>query len=297
MQETGILVVTYNQLEITRKFILNFLDHFSSDKYYLLVLDNNSADGTFEILRNEFPSVDIRKLNDNYGCVTGRNVGIVELMKIGAQYIYITDNDIVFTDKDYFVKLINFLEKNSGVDACCPVVKWEQDNTIQTLGARIKSFGRYKNVDSFGSDRKIHILPGCAQFVRTRAFEKFGLYDNDLTPFSIEDLEWGIRAAKQGAIFEYYPDVEVLHLHRKNKKSSSEMMKYIIEGRVIFLRKYFNLYNLFREIKHFAYCIKDYGFMFSIKKYSGGFKKKVTKNNFDINNFETGLKKYYIETR
>jgi len=73
------------------------------------------------------------------------------------------------------------------------------------------------------------------------------------------------------------------------------MMKYIIEGRVIFLKKYFNLYNLLREIKHLFYCIKDYGFVFSFKKYYGGFKKKISKNNFDIKTFETGLRKYYIE--
>jgi GT2 family glycosyltransferase len=63
MVDIGILVVTHNY-DTTKNFILSFLKYFSPEDYYLLILDNNSSDHTYEKIKAEFPFVDIRKLNE-----------------------------------------------------------------------------------------------------------------------------------------------------------------------------------------------------------------------------------------
>jgi GT2 family glycosyltransferase len=293
MNDTGVLVVTYNQYEITRKFILNFKSTFSDEKYYLLILDNNSKDMTYEKVKSEFPEIDIRKLNDNYGCVTGRNIGIVELVNKNCKYIYITDNDIVFEDSGMLSKLKEFMNRNIGLDGCCPVVRWEEDKTIQTLGVRMLSRNRFKYISDFDENNSVNILPGCAQFLCSDSFKKYGLFDNDFSPFGIEDLEWGIRAFRLNAKFEYCREAEVLHLHRKNLVISRNTIKQMIRGRVIFLRKYFSLFNLLKELHFLSGVLFKYNTFFLIGAYINGMKAKITKKNYLYDDFKMTVSNYY----
>jgi GT2 family glycosyltransferase len=294
--DTGVLVVTFNQYEITRNFILNFIKTFSNEKYYLLILDNNSEDMTYEKIKYEFPDIDIRKLNDNYGCVTGRNIGIVELINKNCRYIYITDNDIVFNNSEIFSRLEKFMNNNPELDGCCPVVRWEEDRTIQTLGVRMLNRHRFKYIDECSDDITVNILPGCAQFLNADSFKKFGLYDNDFSPFGIEDLEWGIRAHRLNAKFAYCSETEVLHLHKKNLVISKITMKQMIRARIIFLRKYFSLFNLLKELHFLAGVFFKYNTFFLTWAYFNGVKAKITKNNYDFDGFKSKVSNYYCKS-
>lgn len=289
----GVLVVTYNQYELTKKFIINFSNLFSEDnRIKLLILDNNSKDGTYINIKKEFPHVDIRLLNNNYGCVTGRNIGIVELINLQVDYICILDNDIEIRDPNFFNELITFMEDNIEIDGCCTIVKYANDGEEQTRGARLKTI-KIQNITKYNISLEeifskfiiVDMLPGCFQFIRTKSFLKFGLYDNDLSPISIEDYEWGIRATSNGAKLVCYNNLEVFHHTDKSHKFSNFKNKNIIIGRIIFLRKYFTLFNIFREMKYFLYNLINYGIFYTFSAILIGLTKKITKDNYLFENF------------
>lgn len=292
MKKIGVLVVTYNQYRVTLNFINKFLNLFKEEYIHLLILDNNSKDETYGKLSLKFPDLDIRKLNDNYGCVTGRNVGIVELMNQGCEYLLLLDNDIVIEDQDFFYKMCTFIESQDKIDGCCPVVRRGDTRDIQTLGRRLTKFRR--NITDIASVNKIDILPGCAAFIKAETFKKIGLYDNDLSPISIEDYEWGIRAKKKKAKFFNNPDVEVFHYFDRKKKVK-DLVAFGIVGRMIFLRKYFSLFNLIREIIFALRLVLRYGVLFVLINYIKGLLKKIHKDNFDYTKFSSqDIKKYYV---
>lgn len=283
MPKIGVLVVTYNEFEKIKLFIEGFKDIFSTENYLeLLILDNNSTDDTLNRIKLLFPDINIILLNDNYGCVTGRNIGIVELHRMGCNYIYISDNDIKFEDSSFFRKLYEFLQENPSIDGCCPIVKNGSDESIQSLGSRIKlGYGRNQKV--IDNNTKIDILPGCAQFFPMKTFINYGLFDNDLSPISIEDYEWGFRN-KNKVNLKYLPTVSVLHFHDGHKYSSNKQKNTII-GRVVFIRKHFTLSQFLREIIYLLTTIFDYGLKFTVYNYYLGFKKKLYKKNYDFENF------------
>jgi len=292
MSDIGVLVVT-NKYEITRNFVLNYLKYFFLEDNYLLILDNDSSDKTCERIKEEFPLIDIRRLNGNYGTVTGRNVGIVEIIKLGCKYIYISDNDVLFNDSEYFNKLRNFMECNPALNGCCPVVRWFENGEIQTLGSRMLSKYKIKSINVIDDNHSINTLPGCAAFIKAETFEKYGIYDNDLSPISIEDFEWGIRMTKQGLKFNYFDNAEIFHLHKKSDSGSKEKIRHVIRGRTVFLRKYFNSVNLLKEMKKiFSYILK-FGLFFTVKNYYSGFRIKLTENNYEFSSFKKIYKKYY----
>jgi GT2 family glycosyltransferase len=292
--KVGLLIVTYNQFEITSNFIKMFLNTFQEPDIHLLVLDNNSNDNTTKKLKDEYPNIDIRKLNDNYGCVTGRNIGIIELYKLGCKYIYISDNDIEIKDPEYFNKMKSFLDKTPHIDGCCPIVRWGDDNSIQTMGARLEGGYKIKNIHDINSDVNVNILPGCAQFIKIESFKKYGLYDNDLSPISIEDYDWGVRSAVKGAQFQFNPEVEIVHLHDRNIMDSSFKKRHVIVGRTIFLRKYFSLYRLLQELVFMVVTAMNYGVSFTLRSYFMGLRKRRSPLNYEFNVFcQNNLDQYY----
>jgi len=296
LRKIGVQVVVNNKLELTRAFLDNFYENFSGKKNLeMLVVDNNSDDSTFEFVKSNYPDTNIVRLNGNYGTTTGRNVGIILLAEAGCEYIYLSDNDVEFRDKDFFDKLIVFSEKHKEIDAFCPVVRWYDDETIQTLGTREVRKNWFRNVNTIDSDLAINSLPGCAQFVRSSTFRKYGVYDNDLSPISIEDLEWGMRATRSGAKMSYVNDCEIFHMQKRNAVNSPQKMEHVLKGRGVFLRKYFNLQSLFREFKNLIYSTKNYGFMFSVRAYKKGFMKKLDRTNFAYAVFKKRISEYITE--
>jgi GT2 family glycosyltransferase len=282
-KKVGVLVVTYNQYNLTKEFILHFRSIFQDQMIHLLILDNASEDNTFSKLKNEFPSEDIRSLNNNYGCVTGRNIGIIELIRSGCDYIYISDNDILFEQVDFFVEMLVYMENQKEIDALCPIVLWSDNRSIQTLGGFVTKF-QSSNILKISDNKKIERLPGCAQFFRSETFIKHGLFDNDLSPVSIEDFEWGYRNFGKVNLC-YYDKVHVLHTHTRFEKNSPSKMRFIIMGRIVLLRKHFSFFFLINEMFTFLHAVGTYGISFTIKAYLKGFRKRIEKNNFSYESF------------
>jgi GT2 family glycosyltransferase len=67
---------------------LDYPDH------HVLVVDNHSADGSVEVLRREFPAVDIRENAENLGFAGGCNAGIrAALADPEVRYVLLLNND------------------------------------------------------------------------------------------------------------------------------------------------------------------------------------------------------------
>ncbi len=291
----GVLVVTYNQYEQTAAFVRRFIETFGNDRsIHLLVLDNDSHDQSYRRLCSDFPTVDIRPLNDNYGCVTGRNVGIVELEKLGCKYVYISDNDIIIEDPEFFRKLLIFHESHPEIDGSCPIVRWFDDRKIQTLGTK-RVFGAFtRNVTQPNGIQRIDALPGCAQFISIRSFKKFGLYDNDFTPVSIEDYEWGMRASAEGASLTNYPIVEVLHTHDRAVKDSANKTLFYLAGRMVYLRKHLSLWRVLFEVRFILMHLLVFPISVLYRGYLLGVRKTLSDRNWVFEKFaDSGLERYY----
>jgi GT2 family glycosyltransferase len=286
MTKIGILVVSYNQYQMIFNWINNYLNLFyKNNNLHLIILDNNSDDRTFNKLTQRFNYLDIRKLKENFGCTTGRNIGIVELDRLGCNYLVSLDADVIIKDSQFFDKLQNVINKNCMVDGFSPILKWSIDNSIQGIGARIKWHGSIKTVKKIDNNKNINILPGGAGIINIDAFKKYGLYDNDLPPIGSQDYEWGIRATKMGAKFQYIENLEVIHYHDKNYFCSPWTRKWILIGRIILLRKHFSLGIFLREIKYIIFNVKKFGIKLMFNSYGYGLKKKLNKNNYIFNKF------------
>lgn len=86
------VVVTYNRKELLRK-CLAALKSQTRKPDHILVVDNASTDGTPEMLKEEFPQVEVLRLPENQGSAGGFHEGMNRAYEEGWDWIWIMDDD------------------------------------------------------------------------------------------------------------------------------------------------------------------------------------------------------------
>jgi GT2 family glycosyltransferase len=96
MDTVWAVVVTYNRKEMLRRCLVALSEQRRlADR--ILVVDNASTDGTGELLRAEFPDVEVLSLASNEGGAGGFHEGIKRGHAAGAQWLWLMDDDTIPT--------------------------------------------------------------------------------------------------------------------------------------------------------------------------------------------------------
>lgn len=86
------VVVTYNRKELLRE-CLEALRGQTRKLDHILVVDNASTDGTEEVLKAEFPEVELLRLPENQGSAGGFHEGMKRAYGEGFDWLWLMDDD------------------------------------------------------------------------------------------------------------------------------------------------------------------------------------------------------------
>ena len=115
------VIVTYNRLNCLRKNIKCILEQ-TIKIYKIIIINNNSSDGTKEYLENvskDYDNLIIKNLNSNIGGAGGFAIGIEEAMNIkNSDYIWGMDDD-AYPEKDALEKLLCKADKKKCLWSNC----------------------------------------------------------------------------------------------------------------------------------------------------------------------------------
>jgi GT2 family glycosyltransferase len=95
-----IIIVTYNGLSWIKKCITSI-----SDKYSVIIVDNNSSDDTVSYIENFHPNIILVKQTLNLGFGAANNIGISLALKQGADFIFLLNQDAYLFPKTIEVLL------------------------------------------------------------------------------------------------------------------------------------------------------------------------------------------------
>jgi len=97
MVETSVIVLTWNQKDLTIACIHSLLKQKYED-YEVILVDNGSEDGTPEAIKKEFgKKIKVVALKENRGFCGGNNAGVKECSK-SSKYIMFLNNDTIVPD-------------------------------------------------------------------------------------------------------------------------------------------------------------------------------------------------------
>ena len=110
MNKISIIIVSYN----VRSYLSNSIDSIlksSVENFELIIVDNNSFDGTAEYISNNHPSIKLIANNSNVGFGKAANQGA----KIAtSEHLLILNPDTII-EEETLEKLINHIETNDKI--------------------------------------------------------------------------------------------------------------------------------------------------------------------------------------
>ncbi len=89
----SIVVVNYNGLSDTLECVESILR--SVGDYRVIVVDNGSDPPNEQAIRDRFPNITVIRSEENLGWSGGNNLGASEAIRIGSDWIFLLNNDVV----------------------------------------------------------------------------------------------------------------------------------------------------------------------------------------------------------
>jgi len=122
----SIIINNYKTKGLLKQCLKGVYMYPPSVEFEVIVVDNNSGDGSVEMVREKFPQVRLIASKENLGHHKGNNLGI---KKSSGKYILILNTDIAFLDND-IDKMYEFMEDHNEAALIGPQLK-NPDGSIQ----------------------------------------------------------------------------------------------------------------------------------------------------------------------
>lgn len=269
----SVIILTWNSEEYINKCIRSvFKDATSSNiKTEVIVIDNGSLDGTYEMLKNlqrEYPNIEIIKLDKNYGTTVTRNMGII---KSKGKYIFVLDSDTVLLP-GVLPELIKTIEEGERIGIAAPRLIFP-DETIQKSckrfpTAKIKIYKflpilKLRNIaekeevydravyqQGFTKVIEVDVCCSAAWMINREAINEIGLLDEKIF-YSPEDVDYCVRIWLSKWKIIYNPKVKVVHYSQRLSYKKISIALLHIKGLLYFFRKhkyFFDRNKLYRRI-------------------------------------------------
>ncbi len=217
LHKITIIVLNWNGHKDTVECVESLLK-IKNPKCEILIVDNGSNDGSERILRERFPELTFIQTGKNLGFAGGANAGIRHALKKGAEYVILLNNDTI-VDPDFAGELIKAAEgfKDAGI-LCSKVYFYDRPDVIWYAGAGFNSWlgwGRMRGYNlrddgRFDRTEETGRPCGCSLMVTREFCEKTGLLDEEYFCYC-EDMDWGMRAKKNGFKVLYVPSSKAWH--------------------------------------------------------------------------------------
>lgn len=110
----GILILHYYAINETIDCINSVKEKIKTKNYVIVVVDNNSLNGTGKVLKDKYKndkSIIVILNKENLGFSGGNNVGFIKLKELKCDFIVMTNNDVIFLTNGFDSKISKKYEK------------------------------------------------------------------------------------------------------------------------------------------------------------------------------------------
>lgn len=256
----SIIIVNYNVKYFLEQCLYSVRKASNKVELEVIVVDNNSVDGSVEMIKDKFPDIKLIENKKNTGFSVANNQGINIAT---GEYILLLNPDTV-VQEDTFEKIISFMEEHPeagglGVKMIdgkgnflpeskrglpTPMVAFYKIFGLAKLFPKSKIFGQYHL--GFLSNDEIHevdVLAGAFMLMRKSVLDKIGYLDETFFMYG-EDIDLSYRIQLGGFKNYYYPETSIIHYKGESTKKSSVNYVFVFyNAMIIFAKKHFSKQN------------------------------------------------------
>lgn len=253
----SIVIVNYNVkhfLEQCLNSVFLALENIESEVF---VVDNNSVDGSMEMVKEKFPQA-IRIINkENVGFSKANNQAI---LKAQGEYVLLLNPDTV-VEEETFSKCLQFMDAHPDAGALgikmmdgkgnylpeskrglpTPWVAFYKIFGLSSIFPNSKKFARYYmgHLDK-NFNHEVEILAGAFMLMRKTTLDETGLLDETFFMYG-EDIDLSYRITQSGYKNYYFADSSIIHYKGESTKKGSLNYVYVFyKAMIIFAEKHFS---------------------------------------------------------
>ncbi|MFC5861911.1 glycosyltransferase family 2 protein [Acidicapsa dinghuensis] len=225
--DISIVIVSFNTRDVLRQSLQTVVQETGNLKIEVFVVDNNSRDGSVEMVHSEFPFVLALSSAVNLGFGAANNLA---LKQARGKYIVLLNSD-AFLRPDALRLAFQHMENAPKVGLAGGRLM-SRDSSWQPSARMFPSLRsdflamsglahRFRDSRFFGySDRtwadptepaQVDWVPGAFSIIRADALRQVGFFDPDFFLYS-EEVDLCRRIKNAGFNIMYWPDIEIIHI-------------------------------------------------------------------------------------
>jgi len=271
--DLSIVIVNSNTRELLRDCLKSIYENTVGIKHEVIVVDNNSADGSTNMVETEFPCVKLIRNTENLGFSKGNNQGF-EVSS--GRYILMLNSDTRVLDHAVN-STVRFMDEHpeAGAVGCRtvdgegePQLTYERFPTILSEMFRTTPLSRlfpHNVAVNRGDYLEVDWAQGSFLMLRRAALSEIGMLDEMYSPAYSEETDLCYRLKQAGWQVYYVPDATIVHLGGQTTKSMYEWhFLQLHRSKFLFFKKhrgrlYAHTYRLVRS----AMCLIRIGMLLS----------------------------------
>jgi GT2 family glycosyltransferase len=262
--DLSIIIVSYNVKDFLRGAIASAQRSLAAGEIEgeIIVVDNNSSDGSAAMVRSEFPEVQLHGLNENIGFGRANNLA---LKKAGGDFQLLLNPDTILGEETLRT-MLDFMRSHldAGLAGCkllngdgtfqlscrrgfpTPWASFTKLFGLASLFPNSKLFARY-NLTYLPIDDtyEVDALGGAFMMISRAALEATKGFDEDFFMYG-EDIDLCFRAKKAGFKVYYVNTTATIHFKGEStRRSAINELQVFYEAMHVFVKKHYHASFIF----------------------------------------------------
>ena len=230
-----IVIVNYNTgILLTR--CLDSIRKEKDDNCRIIVVDNGSVDGSLDLLRADFPEIELIANTENLGFAAANNQAIKQC----------TEELLFFLNPDTELQggclraIRKFMESHPEVGLAGPLIITRDGSPHPVVEYRYPG-SRYGGGRFDDLPGKIAWILGAAMVARSSVIAAVGGFDTRFFLYS-EDIDLCLAVRKEGWQLAQIPEAKVMHLEGQSEKGApfAEVVERKVRSDLLFLKKHYD---------------------------------------------------------
>src|SRR5271157_5335582 len=226
MLDLTIIIPSYNTRDLLRNCIQSIYQHTKGITFEIICLDDNSADGSADMVAGSFPEVILVRNAVNQFYAKNNNLG---MRMSRARYACLLNSDTMLID-NAFQALIRFMDEHPEAAVCSPKLL-NPDRSVQhhirsfaglgtfflqtlnwhKLFPQSRLMNRYYNTDfDYSKAQQVESVGTSVYIIRRSTWEQAGMLDERFR-WAMPDLAYNYMLNQKGYKLYYTPCAEVVH--------------------------------------------------------------------------------------
>ncbi|MGH1418541.1 MAG: glycosyltransferase family 2 protein [Hyphomicrobiaceae bacterium] len=253
--EVSIIIVSYNTCEMTLDALRSVTTETHTPTYELLVVDNNSSDGSAEAIAKHIPEAKLFALEENIGFAGANNLAA---KKARGRFILLLNPDTVVLN-GAIEHVIEFAKANMeakiwggrtvyGDGNLNPYSCWGQMTLWNTFCRTTGLAGIFPKSEFFNSEtygawprdivRHVDIVTGCFFLIERNFWNELGGFDPAFFMYG-EEADLCLRAKAVGAHPLITPKATLVHYGGASENTQSGKMIKLLAAKATLIKRHF----------------------------------------------------------